>query len=179
MLSLFKSKSNQQVLFDLVEGLSKLPSNYKIILRSHPSFPLSQIIKDFKLPVNFSISNNSSTKQEIESSDVIISQATTAGLIAILLKKPFLFFDNSYLFEKFGEPFTNSESAINVPLSSLEYIDRYVLNLLNNKRHLVKQRKAQNKFINDYCSKFGKDAYRAIEKFMDETINHEKWEIYS
>lgn len=173
MLSIFKSKPNQEVLSDLIKGLSKLPSSYQIIFRSHPSFPLKQILKSsgLQLPVNFSINDNSDTLQEIKSSDVVISQATTAGLIAILLKKPSFFFDNSYLFEKFGEPFTNSESTVHVPLQSLRQIDQPVLNLLNDKQLLTKQRKAQDRFANDYCAKFGKDSWIAIEKFIEEIIS--------
>lgn len=175
MLSIFKSKSNQEVLSDIIKGLFKLPSYYQIIFRSHPSFPLEQILNSsgLQLPANFSISNNSDTLQEIKSSDVIISQATTAGLIAILSKKPSLFFDNSYLFEKFRDPFTNSESAVHVPLQSLRHIDQPILNLLNDKQLLTKQRKAQDRFANDYCAKFGKDSWISIEKFVREVINRQ------
>lgn len=169
-LSLFKSKENKDTILDLTIGLSKLPSDWKITLRTHPSYPLNNVLLSVDLPKKFSVSTTKNVEDEIMRHSVVITQPTTAGLIAVLHGKPLLFFDNSYLFEKFGEPFTLSKSAINVPINSLQNIDQYILNLLNDKKVLEKQKKYQHKLLDNYCSGFDADSYRSIEKFIKRII---------
>lgn len=176
-LSLFKSRLNYKVLEDLTLGLAKLPKSMTISLRSHPSYPIEDSnIK--KLPFNIVIDQEKDFLQSVKRHNIIVAGGvTTAALAAIFYKKPLLFFDSNVLFEKFGEPFTNSKSAVNVSLGSLRKIDRYILNLLNDKQLLERQRKAQDKFVNDYCAKFGKDSWIAIEKFIEQIIsrNNHPW----
>ena len=166
-LSLFKSKSNNQTLKDLIKGLSNLPQSCKITLRPHPSYYLTDDLNEILPSENFSLSQQQSAEEEIKNHDIIVTGATTAGLIAILYKKPLLFFDNSYLFEKFGEPFTQSKSAINVPVKHLRKIDKYILRLINNQGIQTKQGATQEKFINNYCSFFGEDSNEVIAKFIN------------
>lgn len=166
----FQSKSNKEALREIISGLSKLPENFKITFRSHPSYDLSADVEGTTFPSNIYFSNRGTAVEAVNLANVVITQPTTAGFIAALYKKPLIFFNNSWITQKYGDPFIDSNSALNVPLSDLEKIDQYVLNLLNNRNLLKKQQLAQEKFIKEYCSCFGEESWDKISKSIERVI---------
>lgn len=166
----FQSKSNKKTLREIISGLSKLPENFKITFRSHPSYDLSADAEGINPPSNISFSNQGTTVEAVNLANIVITQPTTAGLIAALYKKPLIFFNNSWITRKYGDPLIDSDSALNVPLADLEKVDQYVLKLINNHDALHKQRLAQEKFIREYCSYFGEESCDKISKFVERII---------
>ncbi len=170
-LSLFQSFPSKKTLEFLIEGLCKLPKDWIITIRSHVSYDINSDLKDVKVQNNIKIFNKEPLDKALANSDLVITQQTTAGFIAILHRKPLLFFDNSWLNLEFGHPFVSSKSAIEVPIDQLNNVNGYILKLMGNKSLLEKQRLNQEKFIKDYCAYFGKDSCREIEKFVDTVIS--------
>ncbi|MCR4324838.1 MAG: hypothetical protein NUV69_04095 [Candidatus Curtissbacteria bacterium] len=178
-LSLFLRYSNKQSIEKLVKGLSKLDSGFRIILRNHPSYSLRDDLDDLELPANVKVDNSSKVENVINKSDVVITGATTAGLIAILKNKPTLYFDNSFLSGKFGDPFVKSKSSINIKFDQLEDIDVGIKKILYDKNKLKRQRFYQNKFSNHYVSAFGIKSFMEIDKFINKVIVSEKPQLSS
>lgn len=170
-LASFAYLDNGMALKKIIEGLSKLANKrFTIILRSHPSYPLHKDLEGVAMPSNFLISNNGDVVTEISTSDIVITGPTTAGLIAILHKKPLLYFDNFWLTEKFSHPFVKSESTIKIPINSINKIDEYILNFINNKDCLRSQRRSQDLFIKNYFDNFGIESIRKIDNFVHSII---------
>ena len=168
---LFQSQENEQTLFNLIEGLANLPKNYQVTLRSHPSFDLEILINRIDLPKNIRLDNQGNFKEVVVKHDIIITQPTTAGFYAALVQKPLLFFSNSWITKKYGDPFINSGSALNVPLPDLKMIDQYISKLINDGNLLKKQQLAQEKFVKEYCAYFSKDSCKQIIKFAKKIID--------
>ncbi len=170
LVTLFQSILNKDMAKALIEGLRCLPSKFEIIIRSHPAYNFLDDVKDIRIPSNIKLRNERKIEDEIYDSDLVITQPTTAGFLAILQKKPLMFFDNTHFTEQFSHPFVKSGSAVNVPLANLEKIDQYVLRLISNHDVLYKQRLAQEKFIREYCSYFGEESCDKISKFVERII---------
>ena len=168
--SLYKSELANETFSKIIKAFTKFPQTWKITIRTHPSYSLSDELRGLKIPTNIKISDKESIESAIDNHDVIITQATTAGLIAIIKGKPLLFFDNTWLNRKLGNPYVRSGSALNIPESSLDNLYSYVVNFLNDKEKILKQRKAQKQFIKQAIYKIGKDSAIEIEKFVTEVI---------
>lgn len=165
-VSIFQSAANEDVARMLVLGLAKLPDNFEVIIRSHPSYSFKNDLKGLTIPKNIKIVDAGKTREVIEDSDVVITQPTTAGFEAILQGKPLMFFDNTYLSSKLGHPFVTSGSAFNVPLTDLARIDRYLIKFLRDPKKIKLQKKQQEKFIRDYCQYFGNESISKILDFV-------------
>lgn len=170
-LSLFKMEGFSETLKSLLIGFGKLPANYSIVIRSHLSYDVSSDIGFLKLPKNVKIFNSGPLDAALDDCDLVITQQTTAGFIAILYKKPLLFFDNSFLNEQFGHPFVKSKSAIEVPVKQLNNIDDHILKLIANQPLLKKQKLNQEKFIEDYFDSSGIESMRKIGDFVMSVIS--------
>lgn len=170
-IALFKSQANKKTLADLIAGLSHLPKNFLVTLRSHPSNPFEPDLNKSQLPDNLSISNENTPWEAVAKHDLVIAQPTTATFMAVLQNKPLIFFNNSWLTQHFGEPMVKNGSTLNVPLGKLKRIDEYVLRLINNRKLLTRQQIAQEKFVNDYCSYFGNKSCEQIAEFAKKIIN--------
>ena len=171
VIELMEKYPTEQVIERLIWGLAKLSKKILVTLRSHPSFPIQDFLDFDNLPSNIKLSKDKNAQESILAHDIIITQPTTAGFIAIIHKKPLLFFDNSYLTQKFSHPFIKSGSAVNIPCGSLDRIDTYVHKLLSNESLLMKQEKAQEKFIDNYCAYFGEDSCKKIAEFAEKIID--------
>ena len=79
----------------------------------------------------------------------MITGATTAGLIAILHKKPLFYYDNSWLTENFSHPYVRSGSAINVS-DAPDLLHNYICDLIEDKNKQKGQKSSQDIFIDNY-----------------------------
>jgi len=165
-VSAFKSKPNSETLLDLVTGLSKLPQNYSVTLRSHPSYDINDDLVGIQLQKRFKVANKKGIESVLKDHDIVITQPTTASLYAMLHKKPMIYFDNSWFTEHLGHPFVKSKSALGVPIVELANINNFVLKLINNHSLLKSQMVAQKKFIGRYIECFGEDSCHKIERFI-------------
>lgn len=170
-ISLFQSPRNRETFVRLIAGLNKLPDNFQIIFRSHPSYSLEEELQDLHWAKNFSLSHYQTAEEAVQNCDLVIGQPTTATFLAILYKKSLLFFNNSRITKKYSDPIVNSGSALNVPLSDLKKIDQYILRLLSDQNLIKKQRLAQEKFVREYCAYFGKESCEQIAKFAKKFVD--------
>lgn len=171
IVSIFRTEENHKVISSLIKGLEKLPNGFEITIRCHPSYDIEADIQGIKLKNNISLDKSRDIVSAIEDSDVVLTQPTTAGFIAVLYNKPLLFFDSSWLTEKNGDPIRDSKSAREIPLNELEKADKYILDFIRDKKALGKQKAAQTKFINDYCSGFEEKSFKMISDFVENTIS--------
>lgn len=171
-VSVFKAYPHEQVFSEMLIGLKKLPLSWTITIRSHPSFSLDDFVKSKKLPVNIKIDKRKDVWDSIKLHDIVITQPTTAGLIAIFQKKPLLYFDSSYLFEKYSDPYVKYNCALNIPIKDLVNADKYVFKLLNDQDIINNQLKAQQNFAYNYCKYIGEDSYKKIADFLNDTIRN-------
>lgn len=169
--SLYKSELASETFSNIIKAFSKFPQTWRITIRTHPSYALSDELRGLKIPTNIKISNWEPIELAIDNHDVIITQATTAGLIAIIKGKPLFFFDNTWLNRKLGNPYVRSGSALNIPEGSLDKLYNYVSNFLNNKEMILNQRKSQRKFVKQAIYKIGKGSSFEIEKFVNMIIS--------
>ncbi len=166
----FRFQSDAKTLNDLVKGLSQLPPNYQVTIRKHPACKIENRLKELILSKNIYFDSSRNALDAIKSNDIVITQPTSANFIAIMHKKPLLFFNNSWLNLKFGDPLIKSGSAVNVPCSSLSEINKYILKLVTDIALLKKQRNAQTVYFEEYCPYFGKDSWKQIEKIIKTEI---------
>lgn len=171
IVSMFRIEENQVVISSLIKGLEKLPDEFEITLRCHPSYDIETDLKGIKLKDNVSFDRSGDIISAVENSDVVITQPTTAGFIAAVYNKPLLFFDSSRLTIKNGDPILGSKSALEIPLEDLGKVDQYILDFIKDKKALGKQRVAQKKLVENYCSGFGEKSFKMISDFLEKTIS--------
>lgn len=170
LMSIFRNVATEKVFLHLLTGLEKLPTDWEITIRSHPSYPIEDLMINETLPTNIHIDKEKSVWESINLHDIIITQETTAGLIAMFQKKPLLYFDSSHLFEKYSSPYVRYKCALNIPIKDLSNLNNYVSKLLNNPKLIKAQFEEQRKFIINYCRYLGKDSYEEIANFLNHAI---------
>ncbi len=169
--SLYKSELANDTFSKLIKAFSGFPQSWKITIRTHPAYVLFEDLRGLKIPKNIKIHDRASIESALDKHDVIITQATTAGLFAIIKRKPLLFFDNSWLNKKLGNPYVRSGSALNIPENSLDNLYSYVINFINDKDKIRKQRKAQKRFVKQALYKTGRGSTIEIERFVETIID--------
>lgn len=174
VVSAFKAEDNRKVIPSLIGGLEKLPNDYEVSLRCHPSYDLEGDLVGIKLKSNITIDRGRDIISAVKNSDVVITQPTTAGFIAALYNKPLLFFDSSWLTEKNGDPIRDSKSALEIPLREIGNADKYITGLIKDEKALSEQKRAQNKLVADYCSCFGEESFKMISYFLKRAVKDEK-----
>jgi len=165
-LASYAKLENRQSTISLIKHLQILSSDkFKITIRSHPSYPLQKDLEGIHLESNFFISSDRDVEKEIENNDIVITGATTAGLIAILHKKPLFYYDNSWLTENFSHPYVRSGSAINVS-DAPDLLHNYIWDLIEDKNKQKGQKSSQDIFIDNYFKCFDREAIKNIETFI-------------
>lgn len=172
---IFRLRNNKQVLKELFDSLGELSKEYEIRIRLHPSFPdeelpeMKSAIGNAKLVLDKSPDFINSIAQ----ADTVISQPTTAALIAAYFNKKLLIFDNSVLFTNLSDPLVKSGSAVVVPLNELRYIKRYIerLSYPNIRKDQAKKQKA---FFKKYIRCLGHKSFQEIEKQLKIIISQNR-----
>jgi hypothetical protein len=154
----FIQKPNDEILLDVLENLNKMKDYpVRVTVKGHPSEVQSNVKSVIdsiaSYPVSFSSQN---TDRLISKHDIVITQSTSAGVLAIVWHKPTVYLNideyKDYL------PFAKEKAAIGV--YRLNQLIPAIKFLINKPDAL---RKGQDRFINDFCYRVdGKSSQRVI-----------------
>lgn len=151
-------KKEIKVLKKLLKVLTRF-GKITIRIRTHPGQKISAVeefVKQHKLKVK--INESVGLKEFIKTSDLILTENTSAGLEAVLLGKPLLYLN--FLGEKDSIPYAKFKAAVG--LYKISDLTLKLERLLHNKKEQQRMQKDQKRFIKKYLKLDGEATSRIL-----------------
>lgn len=168
--ALYKMEPTRETFSRLIYEFSKFPKDWKIRVRTHPSYNLDAELKHIRLPKNVTVDNSNNLSEEIGNFNVVVTQATTAGLLTIECGKPLFFYETSWFNKRFSNHFVKSGSALDISFKPRGTMYESIINFLADKKKLVRQRQSQQKFVKKALDKTGRDSVKRLSDFCENFV---------
>lgn len=138
---LYFQDENTLIVTEALQELDKLPFPIQVTLRQHPhELPLSIVQFNFQIEIR----NDIPLIDELNNHHIVIAQATSAAVDAIILKKPLIYLNTHGL--KDFRPFAKESAALGV--YKKDQLNPAIKSLISNPSQLVR---SQKKFVDKYC----------------------------
>ncbi|KKU12880.1 MAG: hypothetical protein UX17_C0034G0006 [Parcubacteria group bacterium GW2011_GWC2_45_7] len=156
---------NQEVLFDVFRELNKIKKyRISVILKSHPSEHHAKLVnlaqRTIGYPLRWSLED---AAKLIKENNIIITQSTSAGFLAILSHKPTIYL-NIHDFKDY-EPYAKTRAALGV--YSVPKLNQNIESLIKYPDLCAKN---QTAFIKDFCYKLNGEASLRIATYIQTSM---------
>ena len=158
---------NYKLLFivsDVIKEFSRM-SKYKLIIRPHPgqSIPINlerHIKPDIGINVEWDLGSN--LDDQVLKSDLVISLGTTAGMRAMIWKKPVIHLKINDVIDEIN---LSSHGAA-VEVKQIQDLVPVIKSLLNGSNKLKNMLSGQKAFLLENCGEFDGDSSKRIADFI-------------